>query len=465
MKPLSLTARVSLLFAVVVAMVLLATGVLIARAVEQHFADEDHQEMLGKLELVRHLLARAHDRADLDSLSQELHDALIGHQGLSVAVIDNHGQIWFATSGAAFPKHLMETPHAPPGTLEQWTANGTEYRGIAVPVPVDGVPYTVALSVDIRHHNVFMAEFRRILAMAMALAALLTAALGWIAAREALSPLKSIARTATSISADKLSARLPVAGAPDEIRALAEAFNAMLGRLEDAFRRLSDFSSDIAHELRTPVSNLMTQTQVALTRTRSTEEYREVLESGMEEYERLARMISDMLFLAQADNHMVVPHRETVDLAEEVHRLFEFYEALAADRDVHLALDGEAQVSGDRLMLQRVVSNLLSNALRYTPAGGSVSVRLSSDGETCRIAVSNPGPAIPAKHLDRLFDRFYRVDPARREGRGEHTGLGLAITKSLIEAHGGTITAASGDGMTRFEIELPCRRPAARQGD
>ncbi|HEX8980593.1 MAG TPA: heavy metal sensor histidine kinase [Parasulfuritortus sp.] len=461
MKPLSLTARVSLLFAVVVAAVLLITGVLIARAVEHHFADEDHQEMLGKLELVRHLLARAHDQADLDALSQELNDALIGHPGLSVAVIDNHGQIWFATTAAAFPSHLLET-HEPPGTLEQWAANGTEYRGIAMPVPVDGAPYTVALSVDIRHHDMFMAEFRRILALAMALAALSTAALGWMAARQALSPLKAMARTATSISADKLSERLPVAGAPDEIRALAEAFNAMLARLEDAFRRLSDFSSDIAHELRTPVSNLMTQTQVALARTRSAEEYREVLESDMEEYERLARMIGDMLFLAQADNHMVVPHRETVDLADEVRRLFEFYEALAADRDVRLVLDGEAQVSGDRLMLQRAISNLLSNALRYTPSGGSIGVRLASDGETCRIAVSNPGPTIPARHLDRLFDRFYRVDPARREGGG-HTGLGLAITRSLVEAHGGTIQAVSGDGMTRFDIMLPCRRPAARQ--
>jgi two-component system heavy metal sensor histidine kinase CusS len=462
MKPLSLTARVSLLFAVVVAAVLLLTGMLIARAVEHHFADEDHQEMLGKVELVRHLLARAHDRADLDSLAEELDDALVGHPGLSVAVIDNHGRIWFATSAAAFPSHLLEA-RAPAGTLEQWTAKGAEYRGIAVPVPVDGTTYTVAMSLDIRHHNMFMAEFRRILVLAMALAALSTAALGWIAARQALSPLKAMARTATSISAEKLSERLPEAGVPEEIRALAAAFNAMLARLEDAFRRLSDFSSDIAHELRTPVSNLMTQTQVALTRTRSAEEYREVLESSMEECERLARMIGDMLFLAQADNHMVVPRRETIDLAEEVRRLFEFYEALAADRDVRLVLDGAAQVSGDRLMLQRAVSNLLSNAVRHTPAGGSVAVRLSSDDESCRIAVSNPGPAIPAKHLDRLFDRFYRVDPARREGSGEHTGLGLAITRSLVEAHGGTVEADSADGMTRFEIMLPCRRSAARE--
>jgi two-component system heavy metal sensor histidine kinase CusS len=199
----------------------------------------------------------------------------------------------------------------------------------------------------------------------------------------------------------------------------------------------------------------MTQTQVALARTRTAEEYRDVLESGMEEYERLARMIGDMLFLAQADNHLVVPTQENIDLDVEVARLFEFYEALAADRNIRLAASGHATVAGDRLMLQRAVSNLLSNALRYTPEGGTVSVTMTSDDHVCRLTVANPGPVIAPEHLPRLFDRFYRADPARREGNGEHTGLGLAITRSLVEAHGGSVQATSADGTTRFEIVLP----------
>ncbi len=461
MRSLSLTARISLFFAGVVAVVLLGTGLLIARAVENHFAEEDRQEMLGKLELVRHLLDRVRNPADLDTLTQELSDALVGHHGLSVAVIDNHGETWFATSGSAFPKYLVDTRATAPGSLRHWAADDTEYRGIASPVTVAGAPYTVVIAVDIMHHLVFMAEFRRILAGSMALAALATAALGWLATRRGLQPLRAIASTAAFISAERLSERLPESGVPGEIQVLSSAFNAMLGRLEEAFRRLSDFSSDIAHELRTPVSNLMTQTQVALAQTRSADEYREVLESSMEEYERLGRMIGDMLFLAQADNNLVVPSRESIDLGIEVRRLFEFYEALATEHEIRLTIDGEASVTGDRLMLQRAISNLLSNALRHTPNGGSVQVVLVSDGNRCCITVTNPGAGIPPEHLPRIFDRFYRIDPSRHEGAGKHTGLGLAITRSIVEAHGGRLQATSDYGLTSFEIALPCRHPSS----
>lgn len=455
MKSLSLTARVSLLFAISVALVLGVTGVLITRAVESHFVEEDHQEMRGTLELINHLLARAHDTADLDSLPAQLQDALVGHHGLSVAVVNPQNETWFATSGSAFPSYLLDRATLPLNAWTQWAANDTEYRGIAVPVSLEGVTYTVAIAVDIRHHQMFMLSFRGILVWAMLLAALFTAALGWFATRGGLSPLRGMARTASSISANRLAERLPAADAPGEIRALAEAFNAMLGRLEDGFRRLSDFSSDIAHELRTPVSNLMTQTQVALSRPRTAEDYREVLESNLEEYDRLARMISDMLFLAQADNQMVVPHRESVELEDEVARLFEFYEAVATDKCIRLVMHGQAHVMGDKLMLQRALSNLLSNALRHCPPSGTVGVEIAKkDGQT-HIQVSNPGLEIAPQHISRIFDRFYRADPARREGGSVHTGLGLAITQCLVRAHGGDIHVSSSNGMTIFHISLP----------
>ena len=203
MKPLSLTARISLLFAGVVAAVLLGTGILIANAVENHFADEDRDEMLGKLELVQHLLDKKHGAAEMVDLSRELDDALVGHPGLSLAVIDSHGETWFATSGAAFPKQLMSDREAASGQLKRWTTNGTEYRGMARPITVaGGATYTVAISLDIMHHLRFMAEFRRILATAMVLAAIAAAALGWLVTRRSLRPLHAIAGTAGRISAD-----------------------------------------------------------------------------------------------------------------------------------------------------------------------------------------------------------------------------------------------------------------------
>jgi len=229
----------------------------------------------------------------------------------------------------------------------------------------------------------------------------------------------------------------------------------MLARLEGSFRRLSDFSSDLAHELRTPISNLMTETQVAISKARSSDQYREVLYSNLEEYERLARMIADMLFLAKADNGLIVPSSEMVDMAMEVRELFGFYEAFAEEQGVSLVLAGGGVVRGDRLMIRRALSNLLSNAIRHTPHDGSVKVLIDprKSGEI-HLSVENPGEDIEPEHLPRLFDRFYRVDRSRQKA-SEGAGLGLAITKSIVEAHKGTIQVFSSNGSTRFAITIP----------
>jgi two-component system heavy metal sensor histidine kinase CusS len=248
---------------------------------------------------------------------------------------------------------------------------------------------------------------------------------------------------------------LPTAALPRELVDLAAAFNAMLSRLEESFRRLSEFSSDLAHELRTPIASLMTQTHVALSRTRSAEEYREVLYSNSEEYERLARMITDMLFLAKSDHGLIAPRSETVDLATEVKELFEFYDALAEDQGVSLAVEGVGTVAGERLMIRRAVSNLLSNAINHTPRGGCVKVRIerAANGEI-RLSMENPGEGIAPEHLPRIFDRFYRIDPSRQRST-DGAGLGLAITKSIVAAHKGTVHAFSEGGLTRFQIVFP----------
>jgi two-component system heavy metal sensor histidine kinase CusS len=199
----------------------------------------------------------------------------------------------------------------------------------------------------------------------------------------------------------------------------------------------------------------MTQTQVALSRSRTADEYREVLYSNLEEFDRLARTITDMLFLAKADNGLLVPHREPVDLAAEVRELFDFYEALVEERGIRLELTGGGRVNGDRLMIRRAISNLLSNAIRHTARGEAVRVRIDGAGaEGVRLAVENPGIGIDPEHLPRIFERFYRVDPARQRST-EGAGLGLAITNSIVAAHQGTLRASSANGITRFEMSLP----------
>lgn len=452
MKTLSLTARVSLLFAAGAVVVLLGLGWVVERSVEGHFQEMDRHEVEGKLTLLAALFAKAGGGDVRASLDRQLRDALVGHHQLSVAVRGPDGRAWFGHGEATFPDSLLAGDAVP--SWHSWSARGHEYRGLTATVSDSGGnAHQVTVAVDISHHRQFMGEFHQALAAATALAALLTAALGWVATRAGLRPLRQVTQLATRLSASSLGERLPEGSVPAEIDTLATAFNAMLARLEDAFRRLSDFSSDIAHELRTPLSNLMTQTQVALTRVRSAEEYREVLASNLEEYERLARMIGDMLFLAQADNSLIAPRREEIDLGREVTRLLEFYEALAADSGVGLEAVGAAHAAADRLMLQRALSNLISNAIRHTAVGGVVTVRLEEEAGGAALSIENPGE-IPAEHLPRLFDRFYTGDPARRAS-GEGAGLGLAITQSIVIAHGGRINAESAGGTTRFRIFLP----------
>jgi two-component system heavy metal sensor histidine kinase CusS len=380
-------------------------------------------------------------------------------------VVGGDGNLLFKSSGAVFPATLLtarppeeSSRHAGPMVWEQ---DGQPYRGIAAAVAT-GIagqpPATVVVALNIEHHRMFMEAFQKSLWLAIAASIALTALLGWIAARRGLAPVRELARLTHGISASRLGERLPPESVPTELADLALAFNDMLARLEDSFRRLSDFSSDLAHELRTPISNLMTQTQVAISKARSADQYREVLYSNLEEYERLARTIADMLFLAKADNGLIVPSNEPVNLAAEARELFGFYEAFAEEHGVSLILAGDGVVPGDRLMIRRALSNLFSNAIRHTPRDGTVKVRIDQgkSGET-RLAVENPGENIEPEHLPRLFDRFYRVDPSRHKERSDGAGLGLAITKSIVEAHQGTIEASSANGLTRFAIAFPGR--------
>lgn len=454
----SITFRLTLLFASVSMAVLLLLGLLIGSLVERHFEELDMELLGGKMELLRHALERIHSDRELETLPRQLEDAFVGHHGLAV-VVSMRDQTLFSTEGAKFPEELLAEARRQLLRPTLWTdPENHRYRVIAAEVPtgIEGAaPVVVAVSTDLLHHEHFMHSFRAALWTVMGLAALLTGFLGWVAARRGLAPLRDISRRAASITANRLDQRLSADSIPVELAEVAETLNEMLARLEESFHRLSEFSSDIAHELRTPVSNLLTQTQVTLSKIRTLDEYQDVLASNAEEFERLSRMIADMLFLAKSDNNLIVPHRERVDLAAEVSSLFEFYEALAEEKGVALTHSGNGSVFGDRLMLRRAINNLLSNAVRHTPEGGRIAVCVNDSGtSTFVLSVENSGKTIAPEHLPRLFDRFYRVNTSRQHF-GEGAGLGLAITRSIARAHGGEAFARSKDGVTTFEIRLP----------
>lgn len=464
MQRMSLTLRLTLLFAAGSMAVLVVLGYLVGVSVQQHFVDIDRDELLGKIELVRHILAKTRTTADFTAIPGRMDDAFTGHPHLFVRISDPEGRLLFTTEAARFPDHLFPmkpaNSMASPPEIATWTLDHHSFRGalVSVDTPYPETPRViVAVAISIDHHVAFFDEFRRNLWISIALCILVTTALGWVAAAKGLTRIREMAGVAQSISASRLHDRLDVGTLPAELVDLATAFNGMLARLEDSFRRLSEFSSDLAHELQTPLSNVMTQTQVALSRPRSAEEYREVLYSSLEECDRLAHTVGDMLFLAKADNGLALPRVEEIDIAAEVRGLFEYYDALVEERAVTLACDGDGEWRGDRLMIRRALNNLLANAVAHSPRESRVDVRITQpEAGMTAVSVENRGETIPPEHLPRLFDRFYRVDPARQRSSGG-AGLGLAITQSIVRAHGGTITATSENGLTAFEIRLPAR--------
>ena len=439
-------------------------GFLISALVQMHFEELDLDVLTGKLELAQHAIQKVQSPRDLDAVPQQLDVSLFGHHGLAVVILGPDGKLLLATTAVDFPQELLE-----PGSggnaarPRSWTApDGKQFRGLSAlaPTSVSGwPPAVVAVGMDMSPHQQFMASFQKTLWLVVVLAAMLSGLLGWIAVRRELAPLRTIRQRAAEITASHLDHRLAAESVPVEFGDLVQTLNAMLARLEESFRRLSDFSADLAHELRTPVTNMRTQTQVILSRPRTAEGYREVLYSNAEEFERLSLMISDMLFLAKSDHGLVSPFKESVDLAAEVRDLFTFFEALADGNNVSLSTEGEGHVLGDRMLIRRAISNVLSNAIRHTPDQGNIRVLIdpAKVSDELLLSIENTGQPIPSVHIPRLFDRFYRAD-ASRDKASEGTGLGLAITKSIVELHGGTIGVHSGNGSTCFEIRLPCYR-------
>ncbi|TCK18021.1 two-component system heavy metal sensor histidine kinase CusS [Thiogranum longum] len=457
-RPHSLTLRLTVLFGVVAIIVFSGFGWLIESSIKHHFAMEDAKELETMAQAVHQAIVSSTENDDPSLLRQRFGDLLVGHHDASLYITDQNGKVHYSSSGPDLSMlEGIAVKTAKDANIQEWT-DGEHRFHILVRKMRDNTAqgnqvYTIVAALPIDFHLQFLKRFRHTLWLMIASGFAITSLMGWVVVRYGHAPLHQIITQIRHISANELNTRLSPETVPRELTDLAVSFNEMLERMEEDFRRLSNFSADIAHDLRTPVTNMMTQTQVALSKPRTIEEYKEILFSNIEEYEHMAQMINDMLFLAKADNDPDDMKTAEVDLASEVETLFEFYEAWAEEHGVKLKLEGTAKVPGDRLMLQRALGNLLSNAIRHASPGATVRIELSATAmNEAYIVIENPGPSISPEHLPKLFDRFYRVDPARQEGG---TGLGLAIVKSIVEAHGGSVSVTSSEGITRFQVILP----------
>ena len=271
--------------------------------------------------------------------------------------------------------------------------------------------------------------------------------------RRGLRPLEEMKRSLERIGPTHLNERVASANWPRELQPLAIAFDEMLKRLDDSFTRLSQFSADLAHELRTPIANMLGEAQVALSRDRSSAEYRETIESTIGECERLSGIVDNLLFVARADAATEPVERKRFDARAAVEKIAAFYETIAEDRHVAINCSGQGQISADPALFERAVGNLVDNALRFTPENGSIQIALAERATDFEVAVSDNGSGIAPEHLPRVFDRFYRAESSRGS---DGAGLGLALVKSIVDLHGGTARIQSETGRgTTVSITFP----------
>ncbi|MDP1565631.1 MAG: heavy metal sensor histidine kinase, partial [Polaromonas sp.] len=380
----------------------------------------------------------------------------IGHDDLHLALADSStGQSILSFSRIAEQSMPALAPvSANPDSIRNWTAStGENMSTVGASTSFgDGRVVRYYLSLDRRQDNRLLTGFVKTSLVGWPLMLLIVALGAWLIARTSLAPLRRFGRLAATVGTQSLSQRISSSGLPAELFELAEEFNSMLERIDEGYRRLQDFSGELAHEMRTPVATLMGRTQVALSRSRNLSEFREVLEGNVEELERLTRLIADMLFIASAEHGQGLLRPEPVDLRQEACRIVDYMSMVAEERDLRVSVKGTATVQVDRLLVQRAITNILSNALRHAVPNSNVSLEISAQDGYAALAVTNQGQSIAPEHLSRIFDRFYRIDSGRARLDGG-SGLGLAIVRSIMAMHGGLVKAhSSAGGETTFTL-------------
>lgn len=421
--------------------------------------------LADKVHVLRTMLRERPD--DWDALREEveLESAARRYEQFYIRLLDERNTPLLMTPGMTDQLDLAQlanqTQSRPARNIRMKGRDGRAFRVTSASAPV-GSPATqtdtIQIAIDISQKEGLLARYRFWFWAILLATFVIFPLVGYKIARRGIRPVEEMATTARHITSTNLRERILPEGYPFELASLASTFNQMLDRLEESFERISRFSADIAHDLRTPVNNLRGEAEVALARARSAGEYREVIESFLEEAVRLSDLIGDLLFLARSESPLTHLRREPVDVGELLGGVQEYYEASAADGGVSLTTtvaDKPVIAELDRTLLQRAVGNLVSNALANTPPGGAVVMGTRADPSTICIEVSDTGVGIPAEALPKVFDRFFRVDSSRSQGSGG-TGLGLAIVQSIVQLHGGNVQIWSQPGHgTRVTLHMP----------
>lgn len=458
---LSLTARLTVLSTLATTGVLLFAIAFQFLALVRDLEFEDNDFIIDKIRVIEAIIARYPDgRVHLEQEVQWEGNMREDSRYL-VRIVDSRKRVIMETRGmdriappAMFPAPARDT-HAIGRGKKFTTPEGRVYLVNAAWTGGRQAPDSrqVQVALDVTEEEEMLEGYKQKMAFVFLAGLFLSAGLNVVVVRRGLRPLVQLTETAGRIDVTTLNERIDARVWPRELARFAAAFDAMLTRLETSFERLESSSANLAHEIRTPLNILRGETEVALSRARSPEEYRRVIESSLEEYERLSRLIDNILFLARAEQRIEpVP----LDAGHELGLLQDYYGTLAEEKGIAISCTGGGTISADPLLFQRAVGNLLSNAIRYTPAGGAITVSIdrAEDGGTL-LTVADTGIGIAPGDLPRVFDRFYRSSEARTLN-AQGTGLGLAIVRSIMELHRGSVIIDSAPGRgTAVTLRFP----------
>ncbi len=447
----SITVRLTLGLGLIALFVFVAAGVLLQRAFARDLAETDRQELRGKLSIVQHFIGEFAPVRDIQGLKHHLDDLRIGHSRLTVRILDFSGSDIYRGTGLPVDEAFDAN-----GFGHAQGANGASFDTVQAVLGTDS-PWPggrVVLGLDSRPRDEMLARHRNSLIGVCVLGIVLAAGLSFIAAWRGLAPVKRLSLQARSITAHSLSVRLVDGQDATELEGLIEAFNAVLDRLETAYRQVEAFSANVAHELRTPLASLVSGSQVMLSGVRTASELKEAIASNLEDLQQMSQLVNDMLFLARADQGDRAQGLERTDLAAEADRTLKYCEPLLEHGGLTATRVGAASIDCNPALLRRALVNLLVNAIRHTYRGQHIEVAIEVLPAGARLSVKNPGLPIPERIKAHMFDRFFRADDARAR-TGESHGLGLTIVAAIARMHGGSVFAEYGGGANCVGFVIP----------
>jgi len=457
-RPRSIASQLVLLFTLAAAFLLSCGLGAFYLIVVRHAFQEDNEFLADRLSALRGELGQT---GGLGSLTATLRNPRASKvEAYWVRVMNSKGDV------------VTETPKMsvflPPSAFPDPQDKNSVYRPknyriskklfslVAAIEEADGQPYIIQLAQDRSSDEQFATQFAFVLGGALGLGILASAMIAIAVTKRGLWPLQQMTQSLERIGPAHLDERVGKTTWPRELQPVATAFDEMLARLENSFTKLSQFSADLAHELRTPISNIRGEAEVTLTRPRTSEDYRNVIESIAAECERLSGIVDNLLFLARAEGVDRQIERGVFAARPAIEKIAAYYRTIAEERGISITNKGDGDVCADALLFDRALSNLLDNALRFTPDGGKITIATKTKPDRTELAVEDTGCGIPPQHLPHVCDRFYRVDSSRSP-RG--TGLGLALVKSITDLHGGSVTVSSEVNRgTTVTLIFPTRR-------